>query len=98
MLVAGIVSLIAFFGDARLSALTSSERSAVAAPDDTKKININGAVPLFDDDRVHEIEFTFDPADYTRMIATYQSQGVKDFIEATVTLDGTTIQSVGIRL
>ena len=98
MLVVGIVSLIAFFGDARLSALTSSERSAVAAPDDTKKINIKGAVPLFDDGLVHEIEFTFEPADYTRMIATYQSQGIKEFIEATVKIDGTTIQSVGIRL
>jgi spore coat protein CotH len=98
MLVVGIVTLIAFFGDARLSALTSSERSTVAAPDDTKKINIKGAVPLFDDGLVHEIEFTFDPADYTRMIATYQSQGIKDFIEATVKLDGTTIHSVGIRL
>jgi spore coat protein CotH len=97
-LVVGIVSLIALFGDARLSALTSSERSAVAAPDDTKKINIKGAVPLFDDGVVHEIEFTFDPADYTRMIATYQSQGIKEFIEATVKLDGTTIHSVGIRL
>jgi spore coat protein CotH len=98
MLVVGIVSLIAFFGDARLSALTSSERSAIVVPDDTKKINIKGAVPLFDDRLVHEIEFTFDPADYTRMIATYQSQGIKDFIEATVRLDGTTIHSVGIRL
>lgn len=97
-LVVGIVSLVALFGDARLSAVTSSERSSIIAPSDTKKINVKGAVPLFDDGLVHDLEFTFDPADYTRMIATYQSQGVKDFIEATVKIDGTTIQSVGIRL
>jgi spore coat protein CotH len=97
-LVVGIVSLVAFFGDARLSAVTSSERSSVVAPSDTKKINVKGGVPLFDDGLVHELEFTFDPADYTRMIATFQSQGIKDFIEATVKIDGTTIPSVGIRL
>lgn len=97
-IVLGMVSLIAFFGDARLSALTSSERSLVAAPADTKTINVKGAVPLFDDGVVHEIEFTFDPADYARMIATYQQSGVKDFIEATVKIDRTVIPSVGIRL
>ena len=98
MIVLAMVSLIAFFGDARLSALTSSERSKVVAPADTKTINVKGAVPLFDDGHVHEIEFTFDPADYARMIATYQQSGVKDFIEATVKIDGTVIPSVGIRL
>lgn len=97
-LVVGIVGLVAFFGDARLSALTSSERSAVVAPADTKETNIKGAVALFDDGRLHKISFTYDQAAYTRMIATYQQSGTKDFIEATVTIDGTTIESVGIRL
>jgi spore coat protein CotH len=97
-LVVGLVGLVAFFGDARLSAVTSSERSTIVPPSDTRKINVEGAVPLFDDGLVHKIEFSYDPADYTRMIATYQSQGIKDFIEATVKIDGTTIQSVGIRL
>jgi spore coat protein CotH len=96
--VVGIVALIAFFGDARLSAVTSSERSTVVAPSDTKKTNVKGAVALFDDGLVHTISFMYDEADYARMIATYQQSGTKDFIEATVTIDGTTIQSVGIRL
>jgi spore coat protein CotH len=97
-LVVGIIGLVAFFGDVRLSAVTSSERSSVVAPSDTKKIDIKGAVPLFDDGLVHEIEFTFDPIAYTRMIQIYQAQGVKNFIEATVTIDGTRISSVGVRL
>jgi spore coat protein CotH len=98
MLVLGMVSLVAFFGDARLSALTSSERSTLVAPSDTMKTNIKGAVALFDDGLVHEIEFTYDLAAYERMIQTYQAQGIKNFIEATLTIDGTAVASVGIRL
>jgi spore coat protein CotH len=98
MVVVGIVSLVAFFGDARLSAVTSSERSNIVAPFDTEKTNIKGAVALFDDGLVHEIEFTFDPAAYERMIQIYQAQGIKNFIEAKVTIDGTAVASVGIRL
>lgn len=96
--VIGIVGLVAFFGEVRLTAVTSSERSAVVAPPDAKKTNIKGAVELFDDGRVHQVEFTYDPDDYARMIATYQRDGTKEFIEATVRIDGTTIESVGIRL
>lgn len=98
MVVVGIVSLVAFFGDARLSAVTSSERSNIVAPFDTQNTNIKGAVALFDDGLVHEIEFTFDPAAYERMIQIYQAQGIKNFIEAKVTIDGTAVASVGIRL
>ena len=98
MVVVGIVSVVAFFGDARLSAVTSSERSTIEPPSDTKKTNIKGAVALFDEGIVHKIEFTYDLAAYERMIQIYQAQGIKNFIEATVTIDGTAVASVGIRL
>ena len=98
MVVVGIVGLVAFFGDTRLSAVTSSERSTIVPPSDTQKTNIKGAVALFDDGLVHEIEFTYDLAAYERMIQIYQAQGIKNFIEATVTIDGTAVASVGIRL
>ncbi len=49
-------------------------------------------------DEVHDIEVTFDRTAYDEMVATYSSTGDKDWIEATVTIDGTTYQRVGMRL
>lgn len=50
------------------------------------------------DGQVHEISVEFDPTDYEAMIATYVDSSDKEWIEATVTIDGTTYPSAGIRL
>jgi spore coat protein CotH len=56
-----------------------------------------GAV-LFDNTTVHQIAISFVQADYDAMVASYTSSGVKDWIEATVTIDGITFENVGLRL
>lgn len=86
------------FGRTRLSAVTSSERSTVGeTASAVPTTEVQGTVALFDG-VVHTIAATFDPAEYARMAATYQSSGTKDFIEADLTVDGTAVGGVGLRL
>jgi spore coat protein CotH len=87
--------LVVVFGDVRIAAITSSERTAADAE---VTQDIGGTVDLFDDSVVHEIRVRFDPAEYDNLIQTYREQGEKEYIEAGVTIDGTTIDQVGIRL
>jgi spore coat protein CotH len=94
-LTAGFLILIVGFGGTRVSAITSSERHATDA---FISVDIPGRVDLFDDTQVHEIAIKFDMADYERLIAVYQQDNEKEFIEASITIDGTTISPVGIRL
>ena len=53
---------------------------------------------LFDNSVVHDIEVTFDQAEYDAMIATFRSSGDKEWITATITIDGVTLRDVGLRL
>ena len=53
---------------------------------------------LFDSSVVHQVAVTFAQEDYDAMIQTYQESGEKDWIEATVTIDGETYENVGMRL
>lgn len=93
--IAGFTVLTLGFGSARVTAITSSERGT---SEEFVSVDIQGLVDLFDDSVVHELEVTFDQADYERMIESYQTDDTKEYIEASVTIDGTTISSVGLRL
>jgi len=53
---------------------------------------------LFDSSTVHDITITFDQGDYDAVIAAYEADGTKDWLTATVTIDGTTFENVGLRL
>jgi spore coat protein CotH len=57
-----------------------------------------GNVALYDDTVVHDIAVTFDPAAYDEMIKAYGSTQEKEWIEATVVIDGVTVEKVGMRL
>lgn len=69
------------------SAVSRSEGSGSAA-----------GAELFDASVVHSIDVRFDEDDYDAMIATFQEQDAKEWIEATVTIDGVTYEHVGLRL
>ncbi|MCP5031845.1 MAG: hypothetical protein GY939_08585 [Actinomycetia bacterium] len=47
---------------------------------------------------MHDIDITFDTDAYDEMIVTYETSGEKDWIDATITIDGTTFVDVGVRL
>ncbi len=53
---------------------------------------------VFDPTTVHEVSVTFDEDDYEAMLATYADSGDKVWIEASVTIDGSTYEQVGLRL
>ncbi len=53
---------------------------------------------LFESSFVHEITVSFAQEDYDAMIQIYKDSGEKDWIEATVTVDGDTYDDVGMRL
>ncbi|MFT6764752.1 MAG: hypothetical protein ACJAXA_003426, partial [Candidatus Aldehydirespiratoraceae bacterium] len=55
-------------------------------------------IDLFDSSVVHTIRVDFDQADYDAMIETFASTGDKDWISATVMIDGTTYADIGLRL
>jgi spore coat protein CotH len=56
------------------------------------------AAGLFAAEVVHDITVVFSQADYDAMIESYKSSGDKDWIEATVTVDGVTYAKAGMRL
>lgn len=56
------------------------------------------AIAFFDDSVVHEISVEFSDADYQAMLAAYSDSGDKDWISASVTIDGTRLENVGLRL
>lgn len=65
---------------------------------DTVTLDVAGTTDLFDATVAHSIKVTFRDADYERMLDTYWKEGEKEYVEADVTIDGTTLPSVGIRL
>lgn len=56
------------------------------------------AVGLFDTETAHEVSIEWDDADYATMIAAYESDSDKAWISADITIDGTLIENVGVRL
>ncbi len=57
-----------------------------------------GAVGTLQSSTAHSISIAFDDADFDTMIATYTDTQEKEWIEATVTIDGVTYEQAGIRL
>ena len=60
--------------------------------------DVAGTTDLFDSTRAHSIELRFHDSNYQSMLDTYYAEGTKEYVEADLTIDGTTVSSVGIRL
>ena len=91
--------LMMFTGCAASSEAASSPASGAettAATNGDQPVSTD--VDLFDSSVVHTIEVDFDQADYDAMIDTFTATGDKEWISATVTIDGTTYENVGLRL
>ena len=59
--------------------------------------DIDGEAELFDESQ-HTIEITFDQAEYEEMLTTFREDGEKEYIRADITIEGTLIEDVGLRL
>jgi spore coat protein CotH len=81
-----------------VNGVASNTTATTAATSSTQTVTQLAGSELFDSSAVHTISVSFAREDYDTMVETYKSSGVKDWIEATVTIDGTTYQNVGLRL
>ncbi len=53
---------------------------------------------LFESSSVHDIDVSFDDDEYDAMIETFSTTGEKEWLEATVVIDGITYENAGLRL
>nr|BFE59428.1 CotH kinase family protein [Dactylosporangium thailandense] len=60
--------------------------------------NVRGTRDLFDATVAHSMTITFRDADYQRLLDSFWNEGEKEFLEADLTIDGTVVAGVGIRL
>ncbi len=80
------------------SAETTAATDATATSETDDDPSATADIDLFDSSVVHTIDVDFDQADYDAMIETFTTTGDKDWISATVTIDGITYDNVGLRL
>lgn len=83
------------FSSSRIVPLVTSSSSTSG---DQITENVTGSEDLFDSTVAHSIEISYNETDYEKMLDEYFDDGSKDFVEADITIDGTLIQDVGIRL
>ncbi|MEU8662050.1 CotH kinase family protein [Actinoplanes philippinensis] len=91
-------TLLAFavvFSTARVAPLVTS---AGDENGDEVTVNIAGATDLFDATTAHSVKLTFHDDDYQRVLDAFWDDDEKEYLEADLTLDGTVVPSVGIRL
>jgi spore coat protein CotH len=84
-------------GTTESSVVTSATADITAAGTGTPDSEL-GAVGTLDSSVVHEISLTFDQVDFDAMVKEYSSSGDKEWIEASISIDGATYEQVGIRL
>ncbi|MBW6433867.1 CotH kinase family protein [Actinoplanes hulinensis] len=91
-------TLLAFtvvFSTVRVAPLVTS---AGDESGDEVSVNIAGATDLFDATRAHNIKITYRTEAYEELLDSFWKDGEKEYLEADLTIDGTTVPSVGIRL
>ena len=82
---------------AATSSTTTEASTAATDAVDASSVDL-GAVGTLDSAEVHEVSLSFEDDDYQAMLDAYTSTGNKEWIEATVTIDGETYERAGIRL
>ncbi|NUT37686.1 MAG: spore coat protein CotH [Hamadaea sp.] len=93
--VLAVVALVVLAGNVQIRPIVTG-RSASAGQEITE--NVTGTVDLFDAGAGHTVSVTFDDADYQRMLDNYMATGEKDYVRADLTIDGTLVRDVGLRL
>ncbi|MGW2836677.1 CotH kinase family protein [Streptomyces sp. NPDC001493] len=91
----GLAVLLVFFSDARVTPFVTS---ASAEDADTITENLPGTVGLYDTTAAHTFRIEYEQTDFDKMMKEYEKDGTKDYIEADLTIDGTYLNDVGIRL
>lgn len=92
-----VASLLLVAGQARVIAYVETGGSTTDESTATG-IDYTNDVDLFDETVVHTIELDFDQADLDAAITIYQETGEKEYFLADITIDGVTIEDVGVRI
>lgn len=94
LIVLSISSTVYFFGDTVMIPYTTDSGYVQKMT----SITIDNDVDLFDDSTIHEIKIDMDWEDYKSLIETYEQTEEKEYFKTDITIDGITIEDVGIRL
>lgn len=79
-------------------ALALSGCSGSALSGSASTVSASTETAFYDSSTVHSISVTFDEAEYDAMLQTYAESGDKEWISATVVIDGITYENVGLKL
>lgn len=94
LMIAGLIVSSAAACAPGVTAITS----ATSLPTDTGDTGSVSSTSLWDSSTVHSLSVDYVVADYDAMIETYLSTGEKEWISATVVIDGQTFDDVGLKL
>src|SRR5690606_20006920 len=83
------------FGGTRIRPQITGDISVIASEITD---NITGTVDLFDDSVTHELSLEITDAEYQDMITSFQKSGDKKWVTADLTIDGTFVDDVSVRL
>lgn len=81
-----------------LAGCSSADPTASTSAVATASRSVDAGTGVWDASHLHEIGVEVDPDAVAEMIDTYQDSGDKEWLEATVTIDGETYERAGIRL
>lgn len=98
VLLAVVCALMLSAGGCTSSEAAASQGGAAASTEIRDTPQAAEGSDLLDSSLVHEISVSYEPDDYDAMVAAYRESGEKEWIEATVTIDGETYENVGLRL
>ncbi|WP_394855472.1 CotH kinase family protein [Rhodococcus cercidiphylli] len=90
-----VVVMATVFGSTRIRPYITGDATVIAS-EITE--NVQGTVDLFDPTVSHSISIDVDAGDYQTLKDSFQNEGVKESVPADITIDGTLITDVGIRL
>lgn len=94
-LVAFLIVLVGVFGSTMMRPYITSDTTIVQS---SITENISGTVDLFDTSVEHAVSVDITDEEYNEMITEYENNGDKVWVTADVTIDGTTISDVAVRL
>ncbi len=92
------VTVLALGGGTAAALTTGGAEGTATSGVSTAAVDVPEGTGTWDSSVVHDIAVEVDDAAVAAMIDSYQETGDKDWIEATVTIDGDTFEQVGLRL
>ncbi|MEU5842281.1 CotH kinase family protein [Rhodococcus sp. NPDC047139] len=94
-LIAFVAVVASVFGATRVRPYITGDATIIAS---VITQNITGTVDLFDASVTHELSIEIGDAEYDDMISTFQKEGDKKWVTASVVIDGTRIDDAAVRL